>query len=79
MISSNSILKGDLNGFLNVCKKSLHYQASSKEKYTRANQAPFLTKEIIKEIMTKQDWEINFFVLDPMKIKKHIMSIVLIA
>ena len=52
-ISSNGILEGDLNGFLGACKKSLDYQASRKKKYTRANQAPFLTKEINKEIMTR--------------------------
>ena len=52
-ISSNSILDGDLTGFLDACKKSLDYQAPRKKKYTRANQVPFLTKEINKEIMTR--------------------------
>ena len=52
-ISSNGILEGDLNGFLGACKKSLDYQASRKKKCTWANQAPFLTKEINKEIMTR--------------------------
>ena len=42
-----------MNGFLGACKKSLDYQAPRKKKYTRANQAPFLTKEINKEIMTR--------------------------
>ena len=50
-ISSNGILEGDLNGFLDACKKLLCYQAPRKKKYIRANQAPFLTKEINKEIM----------------------------
>ena len=52
-ISSNGILAEDLNGFLDACKKSLDYQAPRKKKYTRANQAPFLTKEINKEITTR--------------------------
>ena len=52
-ISSNGILEGDLTGFLDACKKSLDYQAPRKKKYTRANQASFLTKEINKEIMTR--------------------------
>ena len=42
-----------MNGFLDACKKSLDYQALRQKKYTRANQAPFLTKEINKEIMTR--------------------------
>ena len=49
-ISSNDILEGDLTGFLDACKKWLDYQAPRKKKYTRANQAPFLMKEINKEI-----------------------------
>ena len=52
-ITSNDILERYLNGFLDACKKSLDYQASRKKKYTRANQAPFLTKETNKEIMTR--------------------------
>ena len=40
-------------GFLDPCKKLLDYQAPRKKKYTRANQASFLTKEINKEIMTR--------------------------
>ena len=52
-ITSNGILEGDLNGFLDTCKKSPDYQAPRKKKYTRANQAAFLTKEINKEIMTR--------------------------
>ena len=52
-ISSNGILEGDLTGFLDACKKSLDYQAPRKKKYTRANQASFLTKEINKEIMIR--------------------------
>ena len=52
-ISSNGILERDLTGFLDACKKSLDYQAPRKKKYTRANQASFLTKEINKEIMTR--------------------------
>ena len=31
----------------------LNYQAPGKKKHSRANQAPFLTKEINKEIMTR--------------------------
>ena len=51
-ISSNDILEGGLTGFLDACKKLLDYQAPRKKKYTRTNKAPFLTKEINKEIMT---------------------------
>ena len=42
-----------MTGFLDACKKSLDYQAPRKKKYTRANQASFLTKEVNKEIMTR--------------------------
>ena len=52
-ISRNGILEGDLTGFLDACKKSLDYPATRKKKYIRANQAPFLTKKINKEIMTR--------------------------
>ena len=52
-ISSNGILEGDLTDFLDACKKSLDYQAPREKKYTRANQASFLTKEINKEVMTR--------------------------
>ena len=34
-------------------QKSLDYQVPPKKKYSRVNQAPFLTKEINKEIMTR--------------------------
>ena len=53
MISSNVILEGDLNSFLDAFKKSLDYQPPRKKICTRANQALFLTKEINKEIMTR--------------------------
>ena len=53
-ISSNGILEGELIGFLDVCKKSLDYQAPRKKKYTRANQVHLLTKEINKQIMTSE-------------------------
>ena len=66
-------------GFPDACKKSIDCQAPRKKKYTLANQAPFLTKEINKEIMTSQDWEINFFIVDLMKIKEHIMSNVIVV
>ena len=52
-ISSNDILEGDLASFLEARKKSLDYQAPCEKKYTRANQASFLMKEINKEIMTR--------------------------
>ena len=42
-----------MTGFLDACKKSLDYQAPCKNKYTRANQVPFLTKGTNKEIMTR--------------------------
>ena len=47
----------------------LNYQAPGKKKHSRANQAPFLTKEINKEIMTRSRLKKNL-----MKIKKHIMT-----
>ena len=42
-----------MTGFLYACKKSPDYQAPRKKKYTRANQASFLTKEINKEIINR--------------------------
>ena len=42
-----------MTGFLDVCKKSLDFKLSTKKKYTRANQAPFLTNKINKEIVTR--------------------------
>ena len=39
--------------FLDPCKKLLDYQAPRRKKYARANQAPFLTKEINKEIIAR--------------------------
>ena len=52
-LSNNSIPEDDLIGFLDRCKKSLDYHAAPKRKYIRANQAPFITKELNKEIMTR--------------------------
>ena len=52
-LSNNSIPEDDLIGFLDTCKKSLDYHAAPKRKYIRANQAPFITKELNKEIMTR--------------------------
>ena len=52
-LSNNSIPKDDLIGFLDACKKSLDQHAPPKKKYIRANQAPFMTKELNKEIMTR--------------------------
>ena len=56
-ISSNGLLERDLTGSLVACKKPLDYQAPHKKKYTRVNEAPFLTNEINKEIMTK--WKLR--------------------
>ena len=42
-----------MTGFLDACKKLLDSQDPCKKKYTWANQAPFLTKEINKELMTR--------------------------
>ena len=75
-ISSNGMLEGELTGFLDVCKKSLDYQAPRKKKYTRASQALFLTKEIIKEIMTRSRLATNFFVVDLMRIKKQMSNVI---
>ena len=50
---NNSVLEDDLICFLDACKKLLDYHAPSKKKYIRANQAPFMTKELNKEIMTR--------------------------
>ena len=52
-LSNNSIPEDDLIGFLDTCKKSLDYHPPPKKKYIRANQAPFMTKELNKEIMTR--------------------------
>ena len=46
-------MEDDLIGFLDACKKSLDYHTPPKKKYIRANQAPFMTKELNKEIMTR--------------------------
>ena len=46
-------MEDDLIGFLDTCKKSLDYHPPPKKKYIRANQAPFMTKELNKEIMTR--------------------------
>ena len=69
------MLEGELIGFLDVCKKSLDYQAPRKKKYTRASQALFLTKEIIKE-MTRSRLATNFFVVDLMRIKKQMSNVI---
>ena len=45
-LSNNRSPEGDLIGFLYACKKSLESYASPKRKYIRANQAPFMTKEL---------------------------------
>ena len=70
------MLEGELTGFLDVCKKSLDYQAPRKKKYTRASQALFLTKEVIKEIMTRSRLATNFFVVDLMRIKKQMSNLI---
>ena len=69
------MLEGELTGFLDVCKKSLDYQAPRKKKYTRASQALFLTKEIIIE-MTRSRLATNFFVVDLMRIKKQMSNVI---
>ena len=50
---NNSIPEDDLIGFLDACKKSLDYYAPPKKSYIRENQAPFMTTELNKEIMTR--------------------------
>ena len=50
-LSNNSIPEDDLIGFLCACKKSLDYHALPKKKYIRANQAPFMTKGLNKEMI----------------------------
>ena len=52
-LPNNSIPEDDLIGFLGACKKSLDCHVSHKKKYIRANQVPFMTKELNKEIMTR--------------------------
>ena len=52
-LSNSSIPEDDLIGFLDACKKSLDYHAPPKRKYIRANQVPFMTKELHKEIITR--------------------------
>ena len=50
-LPNNSIPENDLIGFLVACEKSLDYYAPPKKKYLSAYQAPFLTKDLNKEIM----------------------------
>ena len=52
-LSNNSIPEDHLIGFLDACKKSLDYHTLPKKKYIKANQAPLLTKELNKEILTR--------------------------
>ena len=52
-LSNNSISEDDLIGFLDACRKLLDYHAPPKKKFIRAKQAPFMTKEFNKEIMTR--------------------------
>ena len=52
-LSNNIILEDDVIGFLDARKKLLDYNAPSKKKYIGANQAPFMTKELNEEIMTR--------------------------
>ena len=59
-LSKNSIPEDDLIGFLDACKKSLDYHAPPERKYMRANQAPFMTKELNKEIMTRSRFRNKF-------------------
>ena len=49
-----------MTGFLDASKKSLDYQATRKKKYTMADQALYLTKEINKEIMTRSSLRNKF-------------------
>ena len=72
-------LEGELNGFLDVCKKLLDYQALCKKKYTMANQAPFLTKEINAEIMTRSRLRNKFLRCRSDEKRKHIMSNVMVV
>ena len=74
-ISSNGILEGDLTGFLDACKKSLDYEAPRKKTYTRANQASFLTKEI----MTRSILRNKFLRCRSDENNKHIMSNEIVA
>ena len=53
LLSNNIIPEDDLFRFLDACKKLLDYHASPKKKCIRENQAPFMTKELNKEIMTR--------------------------
>ena len=53
-LSNNSIPEDHLIGFLDACKKSLDYHTLPKNTLPiRANQAPLLTKELNKEILTR--------------------------
>ena len=52
-LSNNIIMKDDVIGFLDARKKLLDYNATPKKKYIGVNQAPFMTKELNKEIMTR--------------------------
>ena len=59
-----------MTGFLDAYRKSLDYQAPRKKKYTRANQVPFLTKEMNKEIMTRSRLRNKFLRCKSDEIKK---------
>ena len=49
-----------LDSFLGICKFALDETAPFKQKYIRENISPFMNKAISREIMKKQELEINF-------------------
>ena len=52
-LNDNNILPGQLESFENVVFKILQKHAPQKLKYIRNNQAPFMTKKLQKEMMTR--------------------------
>ena len=52
-MNDNNVLPGQLESFENVVLKILEKHAPQKLKYIRNNQAPFITKKLRKEIMTR--------------------------
>ena len=60
LLSNNSTPEDDLIGFLDACKKSLDYHTPPKKKYITANQAPFMTKELNKEIIDRSSLRNKF-------------------
>ena len=67
-LCTNGFRQGDLAELLEACTKS--QDNHSHKKKTRANEAPLLTKEIYKKIMTRSKWRNQFLCCRSEKNKK---------